>query len=144
MATLIGVALAGCSASPPAASLPAASPPAALPPAAGPAASASASPPVPADAPPAEATPPPAARRPATKTLAPEPQLDRFVAAVQRQLPQFAMDRREEEVAAIGEVACASRASGKRTAAVVAEIEDAGVTKAEARKLLTLAEDTAC
>jgi hypothetical protein len=84
----------------------------------------------------------------ATRTLAPlataEPRLDRFVAAVQRQLPEIAVDRREEEVAAIGELACASRAAGKRQAAVVAEIEDTGVSAADARKLLTLAEDTAC
>jgi hypothetical protein len=89
-----------------------------------------------------------ATRAPAATTTAPAPEapprLDRFVAAVQRQLPEVAVDRREEEVAAIGELACSARAAGKGKATVVAEIENAGVTEADARKLLTIAEDTAC
>lgn len=67
-----------------------------------------------------------------------------FVAAVQRQLPQVAVDRREEELAAIAEQVCASLADGKDRPAVLDEIRDAGFGAGDARTLLALAEETAC
>jgi hypothetical protein len=133
------VVLAGCSAE---------KPPVAVPPAAVPASTdvASPSPDATAAVPTRTATQPPAAATtaPAPKAPPEPPQWDRFVASVQRELPALAVDRREEEVAALGELVCSARAAGKRTATVVAEIEDAGVTEADARRLLTIAEDTAC
>jgi hypothetical protein len=70
--------------------------------------------------------------------------MDRFVAAVQRQLPEVAVDRREEEVAELGDRACHSLASGHRVPAVADEISGYGLTGADARALVTLARDTAC
>jgi hypothetical protein len=138
-AAALASALAGCSADEP----PAAAPAPALPVSVAPPVASSPSPAAPA-VPTKTATRAPAAARTLAPLATAEPRLDRFVAAVQRQMPEIAVDRREEEVAAIGELACASRAAGKRKAAVVAEIEEAGVSAADARKLLTLAEATAC
>jgi len=86
-----------------------------------------------------------AVRRPqAKRTSTAAPSIDRFVAAVQRQMPQFALDRRDDEVAELGEEACRSLAAGKRDAAVATEITEYGVATNDARQLVTLARDNAC
>jgi hypothetical protein len=72
------------------------------------------------------------------------PDLDRFVAAVQSRLPDVAMDRRDEEVAALGQAACDGLAGGGSPAAITRELADQGVTSTEARTLLALAKATAC
>jgi hypothetical protein len=99
------------------------------------------------------AAPRPRHTSPAPKTPAPSPTsdagsgsagLDRFVAAVQRDLPDVALDRRDEEVEALGQQACAGLRSGKTDTAVAAEIGEEEVTPADARKLVTLARSTAC
>jgi hypothetical protein len=88
---------------------------------------------------------------PAPRTAAPtgdagsgDAGLDRFVAAVQRDLPGVALDRRDEEVEALGEQACAGLEAGKTDTAVAGEIGAEEVTAADARKLVTLARSTAC
>ena len=70
--------------------------------------------------------------------------LDRFVAAVQQHLPDVALDRRDEEVEALGQEACAGLRAGKTDTAVAGEIGAEDVTPADARKLVTLARSTAC
>jgi uncharacterized protein DUF732 len=70
--------------------------------------------------------------------------LDRFVAAVRRDLPEVALDRRDEEVEALGEQACAGLRSGKTGAVVAGEIGAEDVAPADARELVTLARSTAC
>jgi hypothetical protein len=112
--------------------------------------------PVPEEAPP---QPPGAAPRPRRTSPAPTPTatakraaeadsgvtgFDRFVAAVQQQLPAVALDRRDEEVEALGEQACDSLAAGRKAAAVAGEISSEGVAAPDARKLVTLAGTTAC
>ncbi|MFC3739061.1 DUF732 domain-containing protein [Paractinoplanes deccanensis] len=67
-----------------------------------------------------------------------------FVASVQRDLPEVAVDRRDEEVAALGERTCAGLRSGKKSATVVNEIRAQGVPDPQARQLLALARVTAC
>jgi Protein of unknown function (DUF732) len=73
-----------------------------------------------------------------------DPGLDRFVAAVQRKLPDVAMDRRDEEVAALGRTACDRLAAGSSPAAITHDLADQGITPAEAHTLLSLARTTAC
>jgi len=99
------------------------------------------------------AAPRPRHTSPAPRTAAPAPAtdagsgnagLDRFVAAVQRQLPDVALDRRDEEVEALGEQACAGLRAGKTDTAVAGEIGEQEVAPADARKLVTLARSTAC
>jgi hypothetical protein len=68
----------------------------------------------------------------------------RFVTTVQRQMPQFVLDRRDDEVAELGEMACRSLASGKSKTAVAKEITEYGVRARDARELVTLARGTAC
>nr|WP_296073700.1 DUF732 domain-containing protein [uncultured Actinoplanes sp.] len=86
-----------------------------------------------------------AGRRPqARRTSAAAPSIDRFVAAVQRQMPQVALDRRDDEVAELGEEACRSLAAGKRDAAVATAISEYGVAATDARQLVALARATAC
>jgi len=70
--------------------------------------------------------------------------LDRFVAEVRRQLPGVALDRRDEEVEALGEQSCAGLEAGKSTNAVAGELGEEDVTPVDARKLVTLAGATAC
>jgi uncharacterized protein DUF732 len=70
--------------------------------------------------------------------------LDRFVAAVQSKLPDVAMDRRDEEVAALGQAACDGLAAGTEPAAITRDLAGQGVTAGDARALLTLARSTAC
>jgi hypothetical protein len=85
----------------------------------------------------------PAAAPPPASPAAGAP-IDRFVAAAQQQLPTVVMDRRDEEVAEIGKLACESLAAGRTPAAIVGEISDYGVSATDARQLLTLAANTAC
>jgi uncharacterized protein DUF732 len=70
--------------------------------------------------------------------------LDRFVAAVQEQLPAVALDRRDEEVEALGTQACDALAAGDNVPAVAGELSAQGVTSADAEKLIALARSTAC
>jgi hypothetical protein len=70
--------------------------------------------------------------------------LDRFVAAVQKQLPQVALDRRDEEVEALGEQACDAIAAGRNATAAAGEIGAQGVPATDARKLVALASTTVC
>ena len=70
--------------------------------------------------------------------------LDRFVAAVQTQLPQIALDRRDEEVEALGVRACESLAAGHRAAAVAGGMRAEGVAAADVDRLVALARSTAC
>jgi len=70
--------------------------------------------------------------------------LDRFVAEVRRQLPGVALDRRDEEVEALGEQSCAGLEAGKSANAVAGELGEEDVTPVDARKLVTLAGATAC
>lgn len=86
--------------------------------------------------------PPSASRSPAG--------LDAFVRVVQARVPEVAVDRREEEIAAIAQQACASLAAGKDADALVAETRALGTADAEAtdqataRELIKLAIDTVC
>ena len=99
------------------------------------------------------AAPGPRHTSPAPRTAAPAPAtdagsgnagLDRFVAEVRRQLPGVALDRRDEEVEALGEQSCAGLEAGKSTNAVAGELGEEDVTPVDARKLVTLAGATAC
>jgi hypothetical protein len=107
--------------------------------------------------PPAQsATPTSRVTSPAPKAKRPEPAretagagsgdagLDRFVAQVQRQLPGIAVDRRDEEVEALGVEACQGLAAGEKDTAVADGISDQGVAPADARKLVALARTVAC
>ena len=67
-----------------------------------------------------------------------------FVAAVQRDLPSLAVDRRDDELAALARQACAGLAAGRSADAVVTEIRAAGVDRAGARRLIRLAIATVC
>jgi hypothetical protein len=59
-------------------------------------------------------------------------------------MPQFVLDRRDDEVAELGEMACRSLTSGKKKTAVANEITEYGVGARDARELVTLARGTAC
>jgi hypothetical protein len=67
-----------------------------------------------------------------------------FVAVVQRTMPALALDRRDEEIAALAQQACASLAAGRSAGAVVAEVRTFGTDQAGARELVKLAIDTVC
>lgn len=73
-----------------------------------------------------------------------------FVTTVQAKVPEVALDRREEEIAAIAQQACADLAAGKDADAVVAAARSLGTADAEAadqataRELVKLAIDTVC
>ncbi|MEV4410076.1 DUF732 domain-containing protein [Actinoplanes sp. NPDC049598] len=67
-----------------------------------------------------------------------------FVAAVQRDLPEITIDRRDEEVAALGEQACKGLAAGRKAPAVVRELRAQGIPDLQAKKLFALASTTAC
>ncbi|MEU4237224.1 DUF732 domain-containing protein [Actinoplanes sp. NPDC026619] len=82
-------------------------------------------------------------RSPQTKKTSP-PALDGFLAAVQKQLPQVALDRRDEEVEALGEQACTAIAAGRSATAAAGELSEEGVPAADARKLVALAGATVC
>ena len=73
-----------------------------------------------------------------------------FVSVVREQLPEVAVDRRDDEIAAVAEQACASLAAGDDADAVVAGTRSLGTADAEAvdhataRELIKLAIDTVC
>jgi multidrug efflux pump subunit AcrA (membrane-fusion protein) len=73
-----------------------------------------------------------------------------FVSVVRARLPDVAIDRRDEEIEAVAEQACASLAAGKRADAVVAETRSLGTADAEAtdqataRELIKFSIDTVC
>jgi hypothetical protein len=73
-----------------------------------------------------------------------------FVATVQAEVPEVALDRRDEEIEAIARQACADLAAGKDAEAVVAATRTLGTSDAEAadqataRELVKLAIDTVC
>jgi hypothetical protein len=75
---------------------------------------------------------------------------DAFVAAVQRSLPEIAADRRDDEIAAVAQDACAGLAQGDDADAIVARTRSLGTADAEAtdqataRELVKLAIDTVC
>jgi hypothetical protein len=54
------------------------------------------------------------------------------------------VDRRDEELAELGQQTCDLLAAGKNTTAVVGELGGQGIAEADARRLVVLAEDTAC
>lgn len=83
-------------------------------------------------------------RPPAKRVRIKAPSIDRFVAEAQRQMPQFFIDRRDDEVAELGEIACRSLAAGKRNPAAAQEITAYGVAVRDARELVMLARATAC
>jgi hypothetical protein len=76
--------------------------------------------------------------------------LDRFVAVVRAKVPEVAVDRRDEEIEAVAQQACASLAAGRAAGAVVAETRSLGTADVEAtdqataRELIKLAIDTVC
>ena len=69
---------------------------------------------------------------------------DDFVGVVQRDLPDLAMDRRDEEILAVAEQTCAALAAGRSAGAVVAEVRTFGADRASARELVRLAITTVC
>jgi uncharacterized protein DUF732 len=83
-------------------------------------------------------------RSPIKRVRVARPSIARFVAAVQRQMPQFVLDRRDEEVAELGTMACRSLRAGKTKAAVANEITEYGVGSRDARGLVTLARGAGC
>ena len=83
---------------------------------------------------------------PVTETAAPVT----FATTVQEKVPEVAVDRRDEEIEAIADQACASLAAGKDADAVVTETRTLGTADAEAadrataRELVKLAIGTVC
>jgi hypothetical protein len=64
-----------------------------------------------------------------------------FVPAVRERLPEVAVDRRDEEIQAIADRACAALAGDQEAAEVLAATESRSAT---ARQLVRLAIDTTC
>jgi hypothetical protein len=64
---------------------------------------------------------------------------ERFVAAVRREMPELALDRRDEEIADLGGQACSSIRSGRGEA-----LTEYGVTAAQARQLRRVARADLC
>jgi hypothetical protein len=96
-----------------------------------------------------------AAAEPARTTRKPAPEntggdLAGFVAVVRSRVPEVALDRRDEEIAAVAQQACASLAAGTSADALVGETRSLGTADAEAtdqataRELIKLAIDTVC
>jgi hypothetical protein len=73
-----------------------------------------------------------------------------FVAVVRSRVPEVTLDRRDEEIEAVAQQACASLAAGKSADAIVDETRSLGTADAEAtdqataRELVKLAIDTVC
>jgi hypothetical protein len=67
-----------------------------------------------------------------------------FVAVVQDELPEVAVDHREEELAGLAQQACSALAAGKDAGAVVAGTERFGTGEADAHRLIKLAITTVC
>jgi hypothetical protein len=70
--------------------------------------------------------------------------VDRFVAAVQRKLPEVALDRRDEEVEDLGRQACAALGAGRSATVAAGEVAEQGVAPSDARTLVGLAKDDLC
>ncbi|GIE99856.1 DUF732 domain-containing protein [Paractinoplanes rishiriensis] len=87
---------------------------------------------------------------PVTEPAVTAPAADTFVDVVRARLPEVALDRRDEEIQAIADAACADLAAGKDADDVVAAARslgtlDAGATDhATARELIKLAIDLTC
>ncbi|GAA4602971.1 hypothetical protein BJY16_004442 [Actinoplanes octamycinicus] len=64
---------------------------------------------------------------------------DRFVAAIRRELPELALDRRDEEIADLGLDACSPAAAGRQD-----ELTASGVSAAQARRLREVALTDLC
>jgi hypothetical protein len=92
--------------------------------------------------------PPPSPETRATSSGTPGPSAmpsgERFLAAVRGQLPEMAMDLRNEEITEMGGQACDSLAAGTARRSVAAELSEYGVPAADARKLVALARSTLC
>jgi hypothetical protein len=90
------------------------------------------------------------ARTPGTERAGQGGGMPAFVSAVQAKMPEIAVDRRDEEIEAIAQQACASLAAGTKADALVAETRALGTADAEAtdqataRELIKLAIDTVC
>ncbi|AEV83799.1 hypothetical protein ACWT_2642 [Actinoplanes sp. SE50] len=76
---------------------------------------------------------------PAASAPPPADNQDRFVAAVRQELPELAVDRRDEEIADLGSTACAS-AHGQEHDDLAAY----GVSPEQARKLTDVARAALC
>lgn len=108
----------------------------------------------PASEPPAVTTSPaPQASKAARTTASPKPShntatsvagLERFVTAVQRKLPQVALDRRDEEVQDLGKQACTALGSGGSATDAAGVVAEQGVAPSDARALVGLAKDDLC
>jgi hypothetical protein len=82
---------------------------------------------------PAAATPARTTRTATTGPAAPAAGgLAAFVRVVQARTPEIALDRRDEEIEAIAQQACASLTAGKKAGALVAETRALGTADAEA------------
>ncbi|BCJ46750.1 hypothetical protein [Actinoplanes ianthinogenes] len=64
---------------------------------------------------------------------------DRFVAAVRREMPELALDRRDEEIADLGDAACASIATGRQDT-----LAEYGISAAQAQQLRQVARTDLC
>ncbi|GAB2603408.1 hypothetical protein Aab01nite_48380 [Paractinoplanes abujensis] len=79
-----------------------------------------------------------------TTTRPPQRDMTRFVAAVRERLPEVVIDRRDEEIAALGEQTCAELKRGRKNAAMVTAMTDQGLAATDARTVLRLARTAAC
>jgi hypothetical protein len=70
--------------------------------------------------------------------------LDRFLTAVRQQLPEVVVDRRDEEVAALGIRACDALTAGKTRAAAARTLAEEGLTSDQAGTIVELARGTTC
>lgn len=103
------------------------------------------------DAPPTtEPTTEPTKKPTKKPTTEPAPAAGSFVDVVREKLPEIAADRRDEEIQAIADTACAELGAGKKADAIVAGTRSLGTLDAEAtdqataRELIKLAIDTTC
>jgi Protein of unknown function (DUF732) len=99
---------------------------------------------------PGPATTAPAEPSAQSATPAPATASAAFAEVVRDRVPEVAVDRRDEEIQAIADQACADLAGGKDADAVVAATRSLGTADAEAtdqataRELIKLAIDTTC
>ncbi|MDI6105501.1 DUF732 domain-containing protein [Actinoplanes sp. NEAU-A12] len=68
----------------------------------------------------------------------------RFLQVVHGQLPEVAVDRRNEEITELGGQACASLAAGRGRGAAAIELTGYGLAADDARRLVALARSTIC
>ena len=99
---------------------------------------------------PEPATTAPAEQSAQSATTAPAAASAGFAEVVRDRVPEIAVDRRDEEIQAIADQACADLAGGEDADAVVAGTRTLGTSDAEAtdqataRELIKLAIDTTC